>query len=175
VVQSLYNPKVGDYEVAVTIGPNFATKRAEAAESMLSFMQAVPQAGPVIGDLIAKNMDWPGAEEIAARLAAALPPNLQKMSIGKFPPEAQALIQSLTGQLEQMQQQHQHALAMIGDKEADRQIERDKINKDFEAKLTGIAADLETKLFAMVQEPMTRIAEQVGQMAQTWITRRPLL
>jgi hypothetical protein len=148
--RALYNPKVGDYDVAVTIGPSFATKRAEAADSMLGFMKAVPQAAPVIGDLIAKNMDWPGAEEIAARLAASLPPNLQKMSLGKFPPEAQALIQSLTGQLEQMQQQHNQALAMLGDKEADRKIERDKISKDFEAKMTKIAADMQEAIVGMV-------------------------
>lgn len=164
--RALYNPKVGDYDVAVTIGPSFATKRAEAADSMLGFMKAVPQAAPVIGDLIAKNMDWPGAQEIAARLAASLPPNLQKMSLGKFPPEAQSLIQSLTGQLEQMQQQHQKALAMLGDKEADRQIERDKINKDFEAKLTKVASDMQIALLGSIQGPMQQITDAVGQMEQ---------
>ena len=147
--RSLFNPKVGEYDVAVTIGPSYATKRAEAADSMLGFMKAVPQAGQFIGDLIAKNMDWPGAEEIAARLAAMLPPNLQNMSVGKFPPEAQAMIQGLKGQLEQLTQQNQQALAMLGDKEADREIERDKINKDFEAKLTKIAADMQTALLDM--------------------------
>jgi hypothetical protein len=147
--RAIFNPKVGEYDVAVTIGPSYATKRAEAADSMMLFMKAVPQAAPLIGDLIAKNMDWPGAEEIAARLAATLPPNIQKMEVGKFPPEAQALIQSLSGQLEQMQQQHNQALAMLGDKEADRQIEREKIAKDFEAKLTKIAADMQQAMLEM--------------------------
>jgi hypothetical protein len=164
--RALYNPKVGEYDVAVTIGPSFATKRAEAADSMLGFMKAVPQAAPVIGDLIAKNMDWPGAEEIAARLAAALPPNLQKMSLGKFPPEAQALIQSLTGQLEQMQQQHNQALAMLGDKEADRAIERDKIAKDFEAKMTKIAADMQEALVGMVAQQQEGNQAQIEKIAK---------
>lgn len=150
--RALYNPKVGDYDVAVTIGPSFATKRAEAADSMLGFMKAVPQAGPIIGDLIAKNMDWPGAEEIATRLAAALPPNLQKTNVGKFPPEAQALIQSLTSQLEQMQQQHQQALAMLGEKDKDRAVEVEKINKDFEAKMTKIAADMQAVIVQVQAE-----------------------
>jgi len=35
---------------------------------MLAFLQAYPAAAPVIGDLVAKNMDWPGADEIAKRL-----------------------------------------------------------------------------------------------------------
>jgi hypothetical protein len=51
--------------------------------------------------------------------------------------------------LSRWQQQHQQALAMLGDKEADRQIERDKIAKDFEAKLTKIAADMQTALMDM--------------------------
>jgi len=112
-------------------------------------MKAVPQAGPIIGDLIAKNMDWPGAEEIAQRLAASLPPNLQNMSVGKFPPEAQAMINSLKGQLEAMSQEHKQALAMLGDKEADRAVEKDKINKDFEAAMTKIAADMQKSFLEM--------------------------
>jgi hypothetical protein len=164
--RSVFNPKVGVYEVAVTIGPSFATKRAESADSMLMFMKAVPNAGPVIGDLIAKNMDWPGAEEIAARLAATLPPNLQKMEVGKFPPEAQALIQSLTGQLEEMQQQHKQALAMLGDKQADRDVQIEKINKDFEAKVTTALVNAEAKMVSIMGTEMKRIGEMVGGLEQ---------
>jgi len=40
---------------------------------MLQFMQAVPQAASVAGDLVARNMDWPGADEIAERLRRMLP------------------------------------------------------------------------------------------------------
>jgi len=66
----------GAYDVRVKVGPAYATRRAEAADSMLQFIQAVPQASQVIGDLIAKNMDWPGAEAIAERLQKMLPPQL---------------------------------------------------------------------------------------------------
>jgi hypothetical protein len=48
----------------------------EAADSLMAFVQAVPQAGAVIGDLIAKNQDWPGAEEMAERLKKLLPPGM---------------------------------------------------------------------------------------------------
>lgn len=58
----------GKFDVRVSIGPSYTTKRMEAADSMLAFLQAYPAAAPVIGDLIAKNMDWPGADEIAKRL-----------------------------------------------------------------------------------------------------------
>src|SRR5262249_20157509 len=66
----------------VKIGPSYATRRAEAADSMLQFIQAVPQAASVAGDLVARNMDWPGAGEIAERLPRMLPPQIS----GEAPP-----------------------------------------------------------------------------------------
>lgn len=62
------------FDVRVTMGRSYATKRMEASESMQAFMQAVPQAAPLIGDLFAKAMDWPEADEIAKRLKSMLPP-----------------------------------------------------------------------------------------------------
>jgi hypothetical protein len=72
----------GTYDVRVKIGPSYATRRAEAADAMLQFIQAVPQAAGVAGDLVARNMDWPGADEIADRLKRMLPPQVT----GEAPP-----------------------------------------------------------------------------------------
>jgi hypothetical protein len=68
----------GKYDIRVTMGPSFATQRQEAAQSLIQFIQAVPQAGQVAADLIAKNMDWPGAEELAERLKRLLPPGMDE-------------------------------------------------------------------------------------------------
>jgi hypothetical protein len=90
----------GTYDVRVKIGPAYATRRAEAADSMLQFVQAVPQAAGLVGDLVARNMDWPGADEIAERLKRKLPPQLS----GEAPP--------LEAQIAQVRQQaYQEALA----------------------------------------------------------------
>lgn len=62
------------FDVRVTIGPSYSTKRMETAEAMLQFMQAVPQAAEVGADLIAKALDFPGAEEVAKRLRNLIPP-----------------------------------------------------------------------------------------------------
>jgi hypothetical protein len=66
----------GRYDVRLRVGPNYTTKRLEAAESMMAFAQSVPGAAAVIADLIAKNSDWPGSEEIAERLKRAIPPQI---------------------------------------------------------------------------------------------------
>jgi hypothetical protein len=155
-VQRLFNPKLGEYSVAVTIGPSFATKRAEAADSMLNFLKVIPNSAPLVADLIAKNMDWPGADEIYTRLASQLPPHLQNKNIQNFPPEAKGLINSMMQQMTQLKQEHDQAVQMLGDKERDRAIdrealqnERESIRADFEAKITKVMVDMETKFAAI--------------------------
>jgi hypothetical protein len=46
-------------------------------------IQAYPPAAPVLGDLLAKNLDWPEADEVARRLHALLPPQLQAAAGGQ--------------------------------------------------------------------------------------------
>jgi hypothetical protein len=60
----------GKYDVSVSAGPSYTTRRQEASESMMEFIRVLPQAGAVTGDLVAKAQDWPGAEEFAERLKA---------------------------------------------------------------------------------------------------------
>ncbi len=67
-IEKAFDLTVGRYDVAVKAGPSFTTQREEAAAQMTELVRAFPQAAPVIGDLIAKNLDWPGADEIAERL-----------------------------------------------------------------------------------------------------------
>ncbi len=69
---------VGKYDVEVIVGPSYRTKRQEAAESMLAFMQAMPNAAALAADLLARNLDWPGADEIADRLKRSLPPGIDE-------------------------------------------------------------------------------------------------
>lgn len=132
------NLKLGKYAVTVTTGPSFATRRIEAAESMMNFAKAMPQSAQLIADLIAKYQDWEGAEEMAARLAKAVPANLLTADQKDVPPQVQALIQNLEGNVKQLQQQLQGAMKQLEDKGEDRSIAREKIEKDFMAKLLGI-------------------------------------
>jgi len=76
-VQQIYDLTVVKYDVVVSIGPSYTTQREEAVENMLRFIEAMPQAAPLIADLLAKNMDWPGAQQFEKRLQLLLPPQLQ--------------------------------------------------------------------------------------------------
>jgi hypothetical protein len=44
-----------------------------AADSMMQFVQAVPAAGEIAGDLIAGAMDWPNADKKLPRKREVLP------------------------------------------------------------------------------------------------------
>lgn len=70
---------VGSYDVTLDTGPSYATRRQEAQDGMKAFLQAFPEAAPVIGDLYAKGQDWQYSSEIAERLQAVLPPQIKQM------------------------------------------------------------------------------------------------
>lgn len=104
-MQMVYNLSMGRYDVAISSGPSYNTLRVEAAESMANMVQAQPALMTVVGDLMVKNMDWPGAEEIAARLHQMLPPQIleaeAKSKENKLPPEVQQALMQMEQQLQQ--------------------------------------------------------------------------
>lgn len=96
----MYDLTTGKYDVVVKLGPSHSTQRQEAADQMMLLVQQFPQAAPVIGDLIAKNLDWPGAQEMGERLQKLLPAALQgidqeKEALKGQLAEAVAVIQQL--------------------------------------------------------------------------------
>jgi hypothetical protein len=70
--QPLYDLSAGEYDVVVSTGPSFATQRVEAQANMAEIIRAAPEVLKVAGDLFFKNMDWPGADELAKRWAKAM-------------------------------------------------------------------------------------------------------
>jgi hypothetical protein len=58
------------YEVIITTGPSYDTKRIEAVQNLTNFMQAMnnPQVSQVLSDLTMKQLDFPLSDEAAERL-----------------------------------------------------------------------------------------------------------
>lgn len=104
VIDRIYNPSIGKYDVCVTTGPSYMTKRQEAAEAQAQLLQANPELWRVAGDLFVRNLDWPGAEELAKRLAKLVPPELKDDS-DDTPEMAQAkqMMQGMQQEIEQLQ------------------------------------------------------------------------
>jgi hypothetical protein len=96
---------VGKYDVAVETGPSFATKRQEAVQTMIELTRSYPNLFPIIGDLMLKNMDIPGAQEMAERLKKTAPPGvIDDPNKKPIPPEVQAQMQQQQQLVEQLTQ-----------------------------------------------------------------------
>jgi hypothetical protein len=65
----------GKYDVTVTMGPAFATARQDALRTLMETITAMPIFGEIAPDLIAKNLDVDGGDELYKRM--------RKMLIGK--------------------------------------------------------------------------------------------
>src|SRR6185436_20966296 len=57
-IQNIYNPGVGKYDVAITVGPSYNTKRMEAAATLTEVVKSQPQLMPIIGDLLFRSLDF---------------------------------------------------------------------------------------------------------------------
>ena len=146
VIDKIYNPSVGKYDVVVATGPGYATKRQEALEAMAQLLQGNPSLWAVAGDLFVKNMDWPGAQEMAKRFAKTIDPKL--MADGDKSPELQMAEQQMQAMGQEMEQMHQ-MIQNVG-----KSIEvQEQQRKDFEAEVKMYEA--ETKRIAAVQAGMT--------------------
>ena len=146
VIEKIYNPGVGTYDVMVTTGPSYLTKRQEAVEAMANILQTSPQLWQVAGDLFIKNMDWPGAQEMAARFKKIIDPKI--LASEDKPPELQAAEQ----QIEVLTQHLNQVMGMLQNVEQSMEAQQIDIKK-FEAEVR--AYDAETKRISAVQNSMT--------------------
>lgn len=119
----------GDWDVRVVTGASFTTQRQEAAAYYADLVGKMPDLMPVIGDLVFKYQDSPGAAAISSRLKKLVEPKLLDPSERDKPEEgqpdpqlqqmteeanqvmqaAQAEIQGLQQELMRMQQETQTA------------------------------------------------------------------
>lgn len=131
-VGRIYDLGAGKYDLTVRSGPSFTSRREEAATQMIELIRAYPAAAPLLGDLLARNLDWPGADEIAERLSALLPPVLKGA-----PPE----VEQAKAQLAQLAQALAAAKAEIGALKQDRSHEARKLEIEaFEAETNRMRA-----------------------------------
>jgi hypothetical protein len=107
VIQKIFDLTVGKYDVAITVGPSYTTQRDEAAEALFRLLEFVPAAGPLISDILVKNLDFKGAEQLEKRLKFLLPPQLQVQEglIQAQPPPNPADVITLRGEAAKVQGQ----------------------------------------------------------------------
>ncbi len=144
---------VGRFDTTITTGPNFSTKRQEAAEIYQQLMQGNPQIFGVAGDLIFKSMDLPYSEDIADRLKLMLPPEIQQTMNEEqdVPPEVQMMMSQAEQAMQLVEEQAQTV------QEAAQQAD---ISKSEVEKLIANLKTEEARFEAKVAKEMATIAKQ---------------
>lgn len=169
--EHIYDLGLGKYDVAVDTGPSFTTRREEAAAQMTEMVRAYPQAMPVIGDLLVKSLDWPQADEIAERLKAMMPPQIND----GIPPELKQQMEEGMKRLQQLEQENAQLKQSQQIDVMKMEIDRQKLQIEaYKAETDRMAADQAMAGPLPPQAPALAInmPEQVGgalaqQMAQT--------
>jgi hypothetical protein len=166
VLSTSYNPLIGRYDSAISTGPASATKKSEASKLMMAMVTADPSLMQKAGDLVVGSMDMSGADVLAKRLKAFLPPGIseddeaaQMQMLQQFGQENQQLKQQLQ-ELQQIimgeREQNQAAMAELQMKasadlfqqkqkaHADLQEQRMADESRYQIAAMQIQADLET-------------------------------
>ena len=131
----------GKFDVALTTGASYTTRRVEAAAAMMDAIQVFPELMQVAGDLVVKAQEWPGAEELSERLRKTIPPNLLAGEKDEDP-------QVPLSQLQQVQTQAQQALQQL--QQENMQLKADK-TIEFK-KLEIMSYDAQTKRIAAIAQ-----------------------
>ncbi len=103
VEKVLNDVTVGEYDVYMDTGPGYQSKRQEAVEAMMPMISTNQELFNLAGDLVFRNMDFPGAEVIADRLAANNP-LAQIDEKSDIPPQIQMQLMQAQKQIADMQQ-----------------------------------------------------------------------
>jgi hypothetical protein len=112
-LKAIYNLDVGRYDVIVSVGPSYGTKRQEAFQALTELSSRNPQLMQVAGDLIMKAADFPMADQLAERLEKTLPPGIKDdKDKPPVPPEVQQQIQQMQQHVEMLE----GSLKEVGDK-----------------------------------------------------------
>jgi len=140
----MHDMSVGKYDVVMDTGPGYNSKRQEAVESMVNMLKVDPALMQQAGDLIFRNMDFPGADIIADRLAAANP-LAQIDEKSPVPPQVQMQLKQAQAQVQKMAQQMQQMQQVIKQRQDIEQVKQDAETKRVLIKETNRAHDLELR------------------------------
>jgi hypothetical protein len=111
---------VGKYDVIISVGPSYTTQRQEASQNLFTLINSMPDKMGIAADILVENMDFPGADRLAARLRKGIPPALIEQRPGDPPPKPQPPPIQVQVQMKKLE---------LEDKKISVQIERQKVEQ----------------------------------------------
>jgi hypothetical protein len=150
----LNDTSIGQYDVVMETGPGYNSKRQEAVDAMMPLL-AKPELFNIAGDLVFRNMDFPGADVIADRLAA-MNPMSQIDEKSDIPPQVQMQMAQAKKQVADMQQQMEAMQILIKQRGDIEQVKQDNETKRELLRQTAKAHNTETMAEVKVNDQNTR-------------------
>lgn len=136
-VKTIWNPNVGRYSVVADVGPSYATKRQQAFDAFSQIMANNHESFAIVGDFWAANADFPGSDQLQARLKLGLPPQYKggpDPQVVQVQQQAHELLGKADQEVAQLKQQVAQLAAALKDKEGEMSI------RDYEAETKRLAA-----------------------------------
>lgn len=136
-----YNPCIGRYDVVISTGPSSASKKEASSRGLTSLVTAFPNLMEVAADLVVASLDVPGADVIAKRLKALLPPGTteeptgQMMMLQKAISENQELKQQLADMEKIVMADREKSKASLMEAQMDAQAKEQQIHIKNQAEL----------------------------------------
>jgi hypothetical protein len=140
---------VGHYDIKMATGPSFSTRKQETAEQLSQIIAQNPDMSQLVGDILFKNMDLVGGDEVISRLRSA------GVKAGIIEPDEQEAV-ALQQQMQQQQQiEAQAAQLEIAMKQAEIMNEQaDTRESESKAFLNSVKAQLEQLELAQAQQDL---------------------
>ena len=156
----LNDMSIGEFDVVMDTGPGYNSKRQESVDAMMQLVQAEPQLVQVMGDLLVRNMDFPGADIIADRLAINNPlANIDDMS--DIPPAVQMKLKQDQATIQQLQQQLQQMQLMIKQRQDIEGVKQEAETKRELMRQTTKAHDTEMRVETQAHDTIIKTQTQV--------------
>lgn len=132
LIKKIYNPKIGRYDVAVTTGPSYMTKRQQTSDAMIQLSQGAtdPNVALLMRYFAIKNMDFPESQEFVSALKKMLPPGV--LDDDEDTPEV-AKLKQVIKQLEDQLRQQQEAIKEYMVSQEAAKVENDEFKADIQA------------------------------------------
>jgi len=155
-LEKVYKLDVGTYDVTVSVGPGYQTKRQENLAFLESLMQG-PMGQLLTGaapDLVMSMTDFSISPQLVERLKKTLAPELQDKQDGQegpgIPPQVQQQLQQSGQMIEQLSQKVHELMDQLESKKAEidakNQAELEKAKLDAATKLQIAQMDNESKI-----------------------------
>jgi hypothetical protein len=140
---------VGHYDIKMATGPSFSTRKQETAEQLSQIIAQNPDMSQLVGDILFKNMDLVGGDEVISRLRSA------GVKAGIIEPDEQEAV-ALQQQMQQQQQiEAQAAQLELSMKQAEVMNEQSETReRESKAFLNSVKAQLQQLELAKAQQDL---------------------